>query len=331
MTYGYLVTKMRGGSRTHTSGPPGKRRRSHRSRASCEYLAEKASPSQFGHFSVFCHWNAMISLKVISKRQRLAERREGSFCRLLGPGIVFLNLPGRQYTPVSIGDHCLLVTSGQARFCEALLPVELQGSAKSTMLFVTGFRHNTILVAAERVEASRVAGEPAPTQKAAPRFTRRGFWIGLPAILFFAIISWMGVWYAADQILTERTVYLHGVLTTGTVAEKIYLVQTKEGEQEHYVTYTFHTPANGMVFNTIRIDPTVWNHLTQNGPIAIRYVPDKPELNLPDGWHMENFYYLAGGAAAAGAVLFSIALIGMLIKKLSGGYPPEGSKGHSVP
>jgi hypothetical protein len=268
----------------------------------------------------------MISLKIVPEHQRLGLLRDGQSCHLLGPGIVFvLRLPGRQYVLISIGDHCRLMTYGHARFCGVLLQVELHGSATSGMMRVIGFSRHTILVAGEDTEALRVEVEPVPAQKAVPQATRRGFWIGLPVILFFAAISWMGVWYSAGQITTERTVYQRGVLVAGTVVERLHFRPIEVGEQTHYVAYKFQTPADVTVRNEIRIDPEVWNCLTQNGPIAIRYVPDKPELNLPDGWHMEDFFYLTGGFAMAGAVLFSVVLVGMLIKKLFGGCRSEGS------
>ncbi len=91
----------------------------------------------------------MIGLKVIPDRQRIALLRDGHPCRLLGPGIVFvLKLPGSHGWPISIGDRGNLVTLGEARFGEALLPVELCGPAtSSSTVQVVGFRENTILVA----------------------------------------------------------------------------------------------------------------------------------------------------------------------------------------
>jgi hypothetical protein len=261
----------------------------------------------------------MINFKIIPERQRIALLRDGHPCRLLGPGIVFmLKLHGRRFLPISIGDCCELMPSGQARFCDAHLPVELLGPTKSNILQVTGFHSNTIFVAGE--DAGVLSDAPLPTKKAIPHYTKKGFWIGLPVVLFFAVITWMGVFYAANQIFTERIVYQRGVLTTGTVEEKILYHQIEEGEQAHYVTYKFLTPTNLTIYNKIRIEPIVWNHLKDHGPIAIRYVPDKPEMNLPDGWHMINFYCWAGGVALVGALFFSVVLIGMLIKKLSGGY-----------
>ena len=158
------------------------------------------------------------------------------------------------------------------------------------------------------------------SEKAIPRYTKQGFWIGLPVVLFFAGISWTGFWYAADQIITERMVYQSGKQIIGTVVKKILFHQTKNGEQVHYIAYKFRTPANVTVSNKIRIEFVVWNSLRENGPIAIRYVPNRPELNLPDGWHMQTFYYWAGGVALAGGLLFSTIFFGMLIKKHFGGY-----------
>lgn len=158
------------------------------------------------------------------------------------------------------------------------------------------------------------------TQRAERRYTRWSFRIGLPVILFFAAVSWTGVWYAADQIMTERAVYQRGVVIAGTVVEKIFLRNTDAGEQAHYVAYQFGPPAGATISNKIRIESAAWHRLREKGPIAIRYVPDKPELNLPDGWHMQDFYYLVGGITLAGALFFSVVLVGMLVKKLSGGY-----------
>jgi hypothetical protein len=94
-------------------------------------------------------------------------------------------------------------------------------------------------------------------------------------------------------------------------------------EQEYYIAYSFRAPAGPTVRKEIRVGPELWDHLKDNGPISIRYVPDKPVLSLPDGWHMTEFYYWAGGVSLAGALFFSTVLIGMLVKKFSGGYHGE--------
>jgi hypothetical protein len=107
--------------------------------------------------------------------------------------------------------------------------------------------------------ASQVEGKPVLKPRAMPRYTRQSFWIGLPVVLLFAVISWMGVRYAAGQISTERIVYQRGVLITGTVEEKINYRQTEAGEQTHYVTYNFRTPADLTVRNTIIF--ILWGHI----------------------------------------------------------------------
>lgn len=263
----------------------------------------------------------MISIRIVPERQRFALLRDDGFSRLLGPGVVFtLRLPGRRYVLLSIGDSCQLTAHDQGRFGEELLPVELIGPSTSSAARVTGFRSDAILVAGEDSEAPGIENEAAPTRRAALRYTRRAFWVGLPVILLFAVVTWLGALYAADQILTEQKVYQRGVLVAGTVEEKILYRQTDAGEQAHYVVYNFRAPADFTIRNKIRIESAAWHQLKENGPIAIRYVPNKPELNLPDGWHMQNFYCLAGGIALAGALFFTVVLVGMVIKKISGGY-----------
>ena len=156
---------------------------------------------------------------------------------------------------------------------------------------------------------------PSPT-----RYTRTGFFIGLPVILFFCVVCWAGTWYAFNQITTELTVYKQGVIVAGTVVKKTYYRQSRAWEQKHYITYSFTTPHGQTLKKEIRVKPRFWNSLKEKGPITIRYVPGKPSLNLPDSWHMISFFSLAGGISLIGAVFFTVALIGMLRKKLLGGY-----------
>jgi hypothetical protein len=166
------------------------------------------------------------------------------------------------------------------------------------------------------------ASKPGPGPKAG--YTPLAFWIGLPLVLILAVASWLGVRYAAGQIHGEQIVYAHGVLTMGQVVKKIRYHRTRQGEQTDYITYTFRTQAGTtMRKEEIRVEAGFWNALKANGPIAVRYVPEKPELNLPDGWHMTRFYYLAGAIALAAALLFSVVAVGMMVKKISGGYRGE--------
>jgi hypothetical protein len=157
----------------------------------------------------------------------------------------------------------------------------------------------------------------------APRYSARAFWIGLPVVALLAAACWMGAMHAEDRVITERAVYERGVLTTGTVVKKTLYHRTYQGEQTHYITYSFRTPEGSTFRKEIRIESHVWNTLREGGPLTIRYVPDRPSQNLPDGWHMTSYFYLVGGMAFGGALLFSVIAAGMLIKKLTGGYRGE--------
>ncbi len=154
----------------------------------------------------------------------------------------------------------------------------------------------------------------------ARRYTTRSFWIGTPIVLFFCVICWLGARYAITQITTEQTVYRHGSTVTGKVLKKIFHKNSEYWEQKHYITYVFQTPDGKNFHNKIRVKPESWRILKENGPITIRYIPEDPNLNLPDGWHMIRFYFLAGGMSLLGAFLFTVVLLGMLIKKIKGGY-----------
>ena len=176
-------------------------------------------------------------------------------------------------------------------------------------------------------------GEALSEEKKAvrPQFKSRNFWIGLPVVLLFASACWIGFLYAGNQILTERGVgeqdlveeVGRGVVASGAVIEKTRQHSNDSSQDTFSVTYEFRTPAGLTIHREIRVEPELWYRLKENSPIKIRYVPDRPEINLPDGRHMAGFYYVGGGIALAGALLFTVVLIGMLAKKLTGGYRGE--------
>jgi hypothetical protein len=67
--------------------------------------------------------NALMDLKVIPDNQRLAELRNGRYCRLVGRGVIsVVKRPGRRYFPIAMGDWGRLLTPGQAQFGDARLP-----------------------------------------------------------------------------------------------------------------------------------------------------------------------------------------------------------------
>lgn len=154
----------------------------------------------------------------------------------------------------------------------------------------------------------------------ARRYSNKGFSIGLPVVLFFCVVCWMGARYAFTQITMEQTVNRHGATVTGIVSKKIFQTNSEYWEQKHYITYVFQTPDGKKFHKKIGVKPEFWRSLKENGPITIRYIPKEPNLNLPDTWHMTRSYFLAGGMSLLGAFLFTVVLLGMLIKKIKNGY-----------
>ena len=226
--------------------------------------------------------------------------------------------------PISKGDRGRLVTRGLARSRDARLPVEVRGSLTSIAVPIIGSHADRVTVAPDddgEIAAERDPGtEPDLSEK---RYTPLGFWLGFPFVLFMAVVCWMGVRHAVDQVRTEEAVYREGVLTTGTVEQKLHYHQTEPGERTHYVVSAFRSPAGFTLRKEINVDAAMWDALREQGPIRIRYVPANPELNLSDGRHMADLYYMGGGIALVAALTFSIISAGMLVKKLSGGYRGE--------
>lgn len=267
----------------------------------------------------------MVTIKTIPDRQRLAVVRAGRFRRLVGPGIVFLlALPGMRHQRIALGDRGQLMTMNQARFGDMPLPVVLRGTATSGTVRVVGFRDDAVVVAAEDADAATTEEALLPEQEAVRRvFSPRHFWIGLPVVIFFSAVAWAGFLYAANQILIERQLYERGVLTTGTIIEKISRGQRQNSRITYYVAYEFRTSAEDPIRNESRVESALLHRLKKGGDIAIRYLLDNPTVNIPDGRHLDSLYYWAGGFSLVGALLFSAILIGMLVKKFAGGYRGE--------
>jgi hypothetical protein len=152
----------------------------------------------------------------------------------------------------------------------------------------------------------------------------RNFWIGLPVIFFFAAVTTAGAYYALSQVYLEWQLDRNGIPVQGTLLEKKELA---DGDRTTYrFLYTFSADSQVITHET-RVDPGAYYATREGDPIAVVYLPGRPDRNLPAERQMCEFFLLCGAISAVAAVFFLVVTIGMIVKKLRGGYRPLEAEG----
>ncbi len=155
------------------------------------------------------------------------------------------------------------------------------------------------------------------------RMGPRNFWIGLPVVLFFAAVTGGGAYYALNQVYLEWQLDREGITVQGTLREKRQLTD-EEGSTYHF-RYTF-TVDSKVITHETRVDAGAYHALREGDPIEVVYLPGHPECNLPANREMSHFFLLCGAISAIAALFFLVVTVGMIIKKIRGGYGPLEGK-----
>jgi hypothetical protein len=246
--------------------------------------------------------------------------KEGVLKGLKGPGLVFLlPMQGTRRVVLKIGDRGQLLTSRTARFGDAVVPIVSPPSA-GDQVTITGFWENAVEVS---VSADAGLGPPQVRDRSATPKGHRGklspknFALGLLVMLLFSGACWGAYYYAYQQYVLEMTVYGGGIVTTGTVVHKRTSASRSSdgsGDTDYYIIYTFETP-QGRMGKEVRVDSAFWYRVPERGPVPIRYVPGRPEMNLPDGVHLKNIYLFYIIFSGLWGTLFIIVIIGMVARQ----------------
>jgi len=154
--------------------------------------------------------------------------------------------------------------------------------------------------------------KPAPSPNA--------FWIGLPFMMFFVIVGIGGATWTLNRILLERVLYNEGVVAPGIVLNKEVFSSTKRAgdgvtKTTYTVSYRFNVNSRGIT-NETRVEGDIFYPLKNGGAIDIRYLPDNPDKNLPDGTHLTGiyiFFSIFGYLVGLGAL---VVVIGMIVDKV---------------
>ena len=144
------------------------------------------------------------------------------------------------------------------------------------------------------------------------------FWIGLPLMLLFVGAGFGGGTWALDRILLERALYKDGEVIPGILLRKsAHHTKAAFGgtnKTVYTVSYRFEVDA-GTVYNEARIEGKRFYPLKNGDSIDIRYLPDNPEKNLPDGSRLSGlfiFFAAFGFVIGSGAL---VVVIGMIVDR----------------
>jgi hypothetical protein len=145
----------------------------------------------------------------------------------------------------------------------------------------------------------------------------RNFWIGLPVMLAFALVTIAGAYYALSQVYLEWQLERTGIPVQATLLKKYELADSER--TTYHFRYSFQVDAT-TITNESRVDRDAYYSGREGQPLAVRYLPGNLERNLPAKREMSSFFKICGLISAIGAVFFLGVCFGMVVKKLRGGY-----------
>jgi len=145
----------------------------------------------------------------------------------------------------------------------------------------------------------------------------KSFMIGFPFMLVFVFSGIGGGLWALDRVLLERALYSEGKVTTGVVLQKIE--SNTKGDRGvpkkvFHVKYRFEDNYRSIV-NEARVEGEQFTRLKLGEAIEVRYLPDEPDRNLPDGSRLASLFILFvifGFIVGLGAL---VVAIGMLVDR----------------
>jgi hypothetical protein len=82
---------------------------------------------------------------------------------------------------------------------------------------------------------------------------------------------------------TERTYQQEGQVIPGVLVSKEIRRATKDRSTSYRVTYRFTTPQEQLVEGYGTASRVTWEALTEEGPVAVRYLPQDPTRNRLEG------------------------------------------------
>ncbi len=82
------------------------------------------------------------------------------------------------------------------------------------------------------------------------------------------------------------------------------------------ITYEFRH--DGRTYHgTARTPRKIWEGLVIGSPVAVRFLPERPEVNRPAAWRTDDLPWWLPGAIALGLVLIGLALLWLIRRQMS--------------
>jgi hypothetical protein len=113
------------------------------------------------------------------------------------------------------------------------------------------------------------------------RFVQRSFWLWFGGIWCVVGLPFLVIGIVTAH--TERTYQREGHVIPGIVVSKEMRRATKDQSTSYRVTYRFTTPHERVVEGHSSVSRDTWEALTEEGPVAVRYLPQDPTTNRLEG------------------------------------------------
>jgi hypothetical protein len=270
---------------------------------------------------------------ILTEGERLALFKGGRYRTLRGPGIILYSPFGGERVRLRIGQVVTVASEGEVIVRGRRIPAQIERAAGG-WLKIVGFDEASVparLVVAEAESDSPSRQPPSRRPKSSVRARPTGakFWVGLVVVLGFASVCLGGGMWALDRVLLQYSLDERGQVASGEILRK-------EGKEEirgvpggntqdtvYEITYRFRVGAK-TVIGTERTDPRQFFDAHPGDAIRIRYLPDDPSRNRPQGYSLTAGDWVGTGLGLVAGVFFLIVAVGMIVTRIRKPVSPGG-------
>lgn len=140
-------------------------------------------------------------------------------------------------------------------------------------------------------------------------------------MLLFAGAGLGGSGWAFDRIVLERSLYDRGLVTNGVLLRKTivdgHTSPSTSSDTVYNLTYRFDG-GTGPIESQNRVSSSMYFSVEPGESLPIRYLPDRPQRNLPDGSHLSNLFWIFAIFSFIIGLGASVVVVGMTVTKIRG-------------
>jgi hypothetical protein len=257
---------------------------------------------------------------ILPEGERIASFKAGRYRALRGPGIVFHSPFGGDYVRLRVGQIATVVSEREVIVGDRRMPARVESRGGSQMRIV-GFDETTaparpVVAQAEDDSPFRKPPVRPTNSSASARPTGARFWFGLVVVLGLAAVCLGGGLWALDRVWLQYSLGEQGQIAVGQVLRKETILRDPR-HTVYEITYRFHVDGQ-TVTGTERADRTRFFHTKSGDVIRIRYLPDDPYRNRPEGYSLTASDWLGTAIGLGAGVFFLVVSAGMIVARVRG-------------